>query len=139
MQGCQQQLVVRFIIDLVLAERNIADGEVIEIPAVGSLKAGNGNVCLRVKHFGDSACDGVQLHTVQTAVRHAFGQHTEEIADAHARFQNVAGLEAHVLDCIIDGADNGGAGKVRAQRRLPGSGMPIIAADLNCTSRVASS
>ena len=53
------QLVVCLIIDLVLAERNIADGKVIEIPAVSSLKASNCNVGLRVKHFCDSARDGV--------------------------------------------------------------------------------
>lgn len=71
--------------DLVLAERHIADGEVEEAVAVRRLKAGDGDVRFGVELLGDSPGDAVQLHTVEPAVCHALRKQAEEVADAHRR------------------------------------------------------
>ena len=97
----ESQLVICLIVDLVLTERHIAHRQIVEITAVGGLKTGYGNVCLRVQLLGDAPGDGIQFYAVQAAVCHAGGQHSKEIAHAHGRFQNVARLEAHFLDRLI--------------------------------------
>ena len=77
------ELVISTVIHLVLTERHVTDSEVKEIPSVGGLKTGNGNVCLGVKLLCDSPCDAVQLHAVELAVLHRFRQKSKEVADAH--------------------------------------------------------
>ena len=52
------------IVDLVLTERHIAHRQIVEITAVGGLKTGYGNVCLRVQLLGDAPGDAVQFHTI---------------------------------------------------------------------------
>ena len=86
----KSQLVVRFVVDLILTERHIADCQIIEVPAVGGFKSSYRNVSLRIQLFGDTACDAVQLHTIQAAVLHGIRQHPKEVADTHTRFQDVA-------------------------------------------------
>ena len=108
----EAQLVVGFVVHLVLAERDVTDGKVIEVPPVGGLKARHGDVSLGVELLGNPPADGIQLHAVQPAPGHALRQHPEEITHAAGRFQNVAGAEAHLLHGLIDGADDGGAGIV---------------------------
>ena len=108
----EAQLVVGFIVHLVLTERDVADGKVIEVPPVGGLEARHGDVGFGVKLPGDAPGNTVQLHAVQTAPGHALRQHPEEIAHAAGRLQNVAGTKAHLLHSLIDSADNGGAGVV---------------------------
>ena len=58
------QLVVRLVVDLVLAERHISYGKVIEIAAVSGFKSSNFNVGFRVELLGDTARDTVQFHSV---------------------------------------------------------------------------
>ena len=79
------ELVISTVVHLVLTERHVTDSEVKEIPSVGGLKAGNGNVCLGVKLLCDSPCDAVQLHAIEFAVLHRFGQKSKEVSDAHSR------------------------------------------------------
>ena len=86
----KSQLVVRFVVDLILTERHIADCQIIEVPAVGGFKSSYRNVSLQIQLFGDTACDAVQLHTIQAAVLHGIRQHPKEVADTHTRFQDVA-------------------------------------------------
>ena len=111
----KSQLVVRLIVDLVVAEGNIAHRQIVEITSVGGLKACHGNVCLRVQLLGNAPGDGIQLYAVQTAVLHGVRQHTEEVAHAHTRFQNVTAAETHALHRIVDTTDHGGAGVVGVQ------------------------
>ena len=73
----ESQPVIGLVTDLIVAEWDIAHGKVIEIPAVCGLKTGNRNLCLRIQFLRDTACDGVQLHTVQAAVLHILRQHPE--------------------------------------------------------------
>ena len=109
------QLVVGFVVDLILAERHIADGKVKEVTAVGGLKAAYCDVRLGVELLCDTPGNRVQLHTVQTAVSHFLRQHPEEVAHTHRRLQNIAGLKAHAPHRFIDGLDNRRAGVVSVQ------------------------
>ena len=52
------------VIDLILSERHVADGDVIEIPSVGGFKSRHGNVCFGIKLLCNPPGDAVQLHTV---------------------------------------------------------------------------
>ena len=49
----EAQLVVGFVVHLVLAERDVTDGKVIEVPPVGGLKARHGDVSLGVELLGN--------------------------------------------------------------------------------------
>ena len=117
------ELVVSPVVDLVLSKGHVADGKVEEIPSVGGFKACHGNVCLGIELLGDASRNGIQLHAVEPAAFHALRQHTEEVAHAHGRLQDVAGLEAHAADSLIDCLDNRGAGVVSVQRGSSGGGV----------------
>ena len=108
----EAQLVISWVIDLVLPKGDIAHGEVEEVSAICGFKACHGDIRFGVKLFGNPAGDGIQFHTVKAAVAHFLREHTEEVADAHGRLQNVAGLEAHISNRFIDGPDDRGAGVV---------------------------
>ena len=115
----ESQPVIGLVTDLIVAEWDIAHGKVIEIPAVCGFKTGNRNLCLRIQFLRDTACDGIQLHTVQAAVLHRFRQHPEEVSDTHGGLQDIPGLESHLPQCVIDRSDYGGAGVVGIQRGCP--------------------
>ena len=117
------ELVISPVIDLILSKRHVADSEIIEVPALGGLKACHGNVGLGIELLGDPARNAVQLHAVQAAATHFLRQQAEEVAHAHGRLQNIAGLEAHVAYGFINGLDNGGAGVVGVQRGASGGGV----------------
>ena len=103
------ELVVGPVVHLILAKRHIADGKIVEIASVGGLKTRHGDVGLGIKLLCDTPCDVVQLHAVELAVLHGFGQTAEKVAHTHGRFQNVACLESHLFDGIIDCLDDHGA------------------------------
>ena len=111
----EAQLVVGWVINLVLPKGDIAHSKVKEIPAVCGFKACNGDIRLGIELFCNPSGDGIQFHTVQAAVAHFLREHTEEVAHTHGRLQNVAGLEAHISNRLIDGPDNRGTGVVRVE------------------------
>ena len=111
------ELVVSPVVDLVIAEGHVADGQVEEVPPIRRLKARDGDVGFGVKLPRDTPCDAVQLHTVQAAVLHGLRQQAEEIPHAHGGFQDVAAGKAHLRDSIVHGPDDHGAGIVRVERR----------------------
>ena len=117
------ELVVSPVVDLVLSKGHVADGKVEEIPSVDGFKACHGNVCLGIELLGDSAGDAVQLHTVQAASLHLLREKPEKVPDAHGRLQDVAGLEAHAADSLIDCLDNRGAGVVGVEGGGAGGGV----------------
>ena len=80
------QLVVGFVPDLILAKRNIAHRQIVEISPVGGLKPGHSDVGLGIELLGNTPADGIQLHAVKTAVSHFLRQNTEEIAHTTGRF-----------------------------------------------------
>ena len=111
----ETQFVVGFVVHLILSERDVTDGKVIEVPPVGGLKSCHGDVGLGVELLCNPATDGIQFHAVQTAAGHALRQHPEEVAHPHRRLQNVAGTEAHLLHHSVHSADDGGAGVVSVE------------------------
>ena len=117
------ELVKSPVADLILSKGYVAHGEVEEVLSVGGFKARHGNIRLGIELLCDSAGNTVQLHAVEPAAFHALRQHTEEVAHAHAGLQNIAGLEAHVLHRVVNGADNGGTGVVGVQRGRSGGGV----------------
>ena len=110
------QLIESRVIHTILPKGDIADCQVIEIFFTGLLKAGDGDVCIGIQLLGDPTGETVQLNTIEAAVLHPLGQHSEEVAHAHRRLQNVAGLETHVFNSLIHSADDGRAGVMGIQR-----------------------
>ena len=117
------QLVVSFVVDLILAERHIADGKVKEVTPVGGLKAAYCDVRLGIELFCDAPGNRVQLHAVQTAVSHFLRQHTKEVAHTHRRLQNISGLKSHTVHRFIDGLNDRRAGVMGVEGRASGGGI----------------
>ena len=109
------QLIESRVIHTILPKGDIADCQVVEILLAGLLKAGDCDVCMGIQLLGDSPRETVQLHTIEAAVLHTLGQHPEEVAHAHCRLQNVAGLKAHAFNGLIHRPDDGGAGVMGIQ------------------------
>ena len=101
-----------------LTKGNIADGNIKEIIWKGSfLIALHRNTAALVELACDAAGEIIQLHAVELAAAHAFRQHTEKIANAAGRFQNVALREAQLPQGGIDAADDH---RRRVERRQRG-------------------
>ena len=116
----EAQLVVGPVVHLVISEGHVAHGEVVEVPPVRGLEAGHGDMGPGVELLCDAAADAVQLHAVQFRPGHALRQTADEAAHAAGWLQDVAMLEAYVLQSLIDGADDGGAGVVGIEDGAPG-------------------
>ena len=112
----ETELVIGSVVDLILSERHVTDGEVIEVSSVGGLKSCDGDVCLGIELFCNSSRDAVQLNAVELAVLHRLWQTAEEVTDTHRRLQNVAGLKAHIANSFIDSLDDGRTCVVSVQR-----------------------
>ena len=124
------QPVIAPVIDFVISKGDVADGQVIEVPAVGGFKSGDGNVGAGIKLPGNPSGDGVQLHAIQAAIAHFFWQHSKEVANTHCRFQDVSGLESHLSYGIVDCPDDGGAGIVGIQGGTSGSGVFFLGQEI---------
>ena len=66
------ELVISPVIYLILSERDVAHGKVIEVFSVRCFKARDGNVRLGIKLLGNTSGDAVQLHAVELAALHGF-------------------------------------------------------------------
>ena len=117
------EFIIWLIADTVVAKWHIADCQIIEIAPVGGFKACYLDFCLRIQLLRNAPGDGIQFHTIQPASQHGIRQHTEEVADAHRRFQNVAFFKSHTVQCFIDCTDHGRAGVMRIQSRSPCCGI----------------
>ena len=60
----EAQLVICLVVDLILAEGDVADSQIVEVPPVSGLKSGHSNVCLGVELLGNASADGVQLYAI---------------------------------------------------------------------------
>ena len=116
MDGEAEPVILR-VMDLVLAERHVADGEVKIARAVRRLETRDGDVCLGIELLCYAPGDAVQLYAVELAALHGFRQQAEEVADAHRRLEYVPALEAYAAHGLVDGADDRGRGIVRVERR----------------------
>ena len=118
------QPVIAFVRYMKLAEGNIADGNIEEIVREGGfLIALHRNTAFLIKLAGDASGEIVQLHAIELAAAHAFRQHTEKIADAAGRLQDVPLCEAHLPQGGIDAADDHRRRKERRQRGFAGGGV----------------
>ena len=137
----ESQPVIRLVVDLVAAKGHVAHGHVKEVLwVIDALVALNGNAGPLIELLGDASGEAVQLHAVQLAVGHGLRQTAEEIAHAAGRLQDVAGLEAHVGEGIIDGPDDNRGGVMgieggRPRRRIlvlgqQGLELPVLAVAL---------
>ena len=79
------ELVISPVIYLILSERDVAHGEVIEVFSVRCFKARDGNVRLGIKLLGNAPGDAVQLHAVELAALHLLRQQAKKVANAHRR------------------------------------------------------
>ena len=122
----ESQLVVRLVVDLVVAEGYVAHRQIVEVTPVCGLKTGNSNVSLRIQHLGNAPGDAVQFHAVQPAVCHAVRQHSKEVAHTKTRLQNVTAAETHAFHRIVDTTDNGGAGVVGVQGTGTSGGVFVL-------------
>ena len=118
------QPVIAFVRHMKLAEGNIADGNIKKVIREGGfLIALHRNIAFLIKLSGDAAREIVQLHAVELAAAHAFRQHTEKIADAAGRLQDVALREAHLSQRGVDTADDHRRRVERRERGFAGSGI----------------
>ena len=122
----KSQLVVRLIVDLIVAKGHVTHRQIVEITAVCGLKTGYGNISLRIQFFRNAPGDAVQFYTIQAAVLHGVRQHSKEVAYAHGRFQNITRLEAHLFDRIINGANHHRGGVVGVQGAGTGGGVLVL-------------
>ena len=118
------QPVIAFVRHMELAEGNIADGNIKKVIREGGfLIALHRDTAFLIKLSGDAAREIIQLHAVELAAAHAFRQHTEKIANAAGRFQNVALREAQLPQGGIDAADDHRRRVERRQRGFTGGGV----------------
>ena len=109
------EFIIGFIADTVVAKRHISYSQIIEIAAVGGFKTCHLDFCLRIQLLRSAPGDGIQFHTIQSASQHGIWQHSKKVADTHRRFQNIAFLKSHTVQCFIDCTDHGRAGVMRIQ------------------------
>ena len=89
------------------AEGHVAHGSIeVTIREGRMFKALYGDSGIRVQLLCNASGHAVQLYTVQFAAGHAFGNHTEEIADAASGFKDIALSEIHVFQRLIDRSDD---------------------------------
>ena len=111
----KSQLVIRLIGYLVVAERDIAHSQIVEVSAVCRFKASHFDFCIGIELLSNSAGDGIQFHAIQAAALHFRREHTKEVADTHSRLQNISCFKAHLSDRIVDGANDRRAGVMCVQ------------------------
>ena len=120
-------LVVAPVNDLDISKRHIAHCCVKK--AVRDLRlfiAGNGDPAVLIKLSGDAAGDAVQLHTVGFAGVHAVRQHSDEVADAAGRLQQIAAFQAHLCQGFVNGVDDDGRGIKGGQAAGPRGGIFLL-------------
>ena len=113
--------------DLEIPERHIAYRRVKE--AVRDLRlfiAGDSDPAVLVKLSSDAAGDAVQLHTVGFAGVHAVRQHSDEVADAAGRLQQIAAFQTHLCQRLVDGVDDDGRGIKGGQAAGTGGGIFLL-------------
>ena len=93
--------------DFIVSKWYVADSQIEEVLSVCFLKPGDSDIRLRIQLLSNPAGNAVQLHTIQGTAFHAFWQKPEEIADTARRFQDAAGMKAHLLHSGINSTDDG--------------------------------
>ena len=103
-------LVISLIRDSVITERNIANSNIEKaVGKRGCFISLYGDVGVLVELLCNTSCDAVEFHAVELAVRHAFGEQTEEVADTAGGFQDIAHAEAHLFNRSVHRLNDRGA------------------------------
>ena len=96
-------LIIPGIGKLIVAKRHVANGKVKPVVSkVDPFKTVHRDMRLGIELLCDTACDGIQLHTVKVGVLHGLWQHTKEIAGAHGRLQHRSRFHAHLFHSLIN-------------------------------------
>jgi len=113
--------------DLEISERHIAHRRVKEtVRDLCLFIAGDSDPAVLVKLSGNAAGDAVQLHTVGFAGAHAVRQHSDEVADAAGRLQQIAAFQTHLCQRLVDGVDDDGRGIKGGQAAGPRGGIFLL-------------
>ena len=120
-------LVVLFVPNLEISKGYVADGHIKEaVRHLDLFKPIHSNAAVLIELLGNAPGDGVDLHTVGFAVRHALRQHTDKVADAAAWLQEVPLTKSHLLQRLIHGPDNDRRGVKSRQGAGAGSGIFLL-------------
>ena len=111
----ETQLAIGSVRHTVVAKGHIANGQVIEVPPVGGLKARHSDVRLGIEFLRNPACDAVQLNTIQPAAGKGLRHQAKEVAHPHGRLQDIAAFKAKLLDGIVHALNHQGAGVVSVE------------------------
>ena len=122
---------VIFVIPLVqhleIAEGNVADSHVKKaVRHLHLFKTVHHNAAVLVELLGYPAGYAVKFNAVGFCPGHGFRQHTNEIADTAGRFQDVAGLKAHLSQCLVHSPNNNRGSVKGGQTAGPGCGVFIL-------------
>ena len=119
--------IILFIPNLEVTKGYIADRYIKKaIRHLYLFKAVHHNTAVLIKLLGDSATDGIKLYAIDFAFCHTVRQHTDEIADAAGRLQNVSLLEAHLSKRLIHRLNNDRRGIKRGEGAGSGSGIFLL-------------
>ena len=103
-------LVVTLVRYAIIAKGNIANGNIEEaVGKRGCFISLYGDVGVLIELLCNAPCDAIEFHAVELAVRHAFGEQTEEVADTAGGFQDIAHAEAHLFNRSVHRFDDRGA------------------------------
>ena len=112
---------------LEVAEGDVTDSHIKEaVRHLHPFKACHGDAAVLVELSRDPPADAVDLHAVGFAVFHAVRQHTDEVADAAGRLQNVSLPETHLLQCLIHSSYNDWRGVKGGQGTGSGGGILVL-------------
>ena len=125
----KMQFVIPSVADLILPERNIANGKVKEtVGQVGFFVPCDLDSRFLVQLPGDTPRHAVQLNTVEFGVVgvELTVPMPEECPHAHTGFQHIAAHAADALQGAVHSMDNGGRGVKGSQGRFPCGGIFVL-------------
>ena len=118
-------LVVPPVYHLEIPKGDVADGYIKKaVRHLHRFKSINGNAGTLIELLGNTPGNGIQLYTIGFAARHISRKQTDKIASAAGRFQDVALLETHLCQRLVNASNHYGRGVEGSQRT--GSGRCIL-------------
>ena len=88
---------------LEIPKGDVADGHIEKaVRHLHRFKSIDGNVGILIELLGNPAADAVNLHAIGFAARHISRKQTDKIAGAAGRFQDVALLETHLRQRLVN-------------------------------------
>ena len=114
-------LIIPLVHELEVAEGNITDGNIKKaVREVCVFKPLNSDRGLLIELLGDTPTDTVQLNAIDLGVGKGLRPHTHKVTDAARGLQQIAPLEADLLQSLIHGSDDLRRRVESGQRRFSG-------------------